>query len=493
MAGGVRMLLWCEIHSWNINKGTKQIGRELDEGGVYKTVSSTKLKQRNLLKRSWQYTTMGAAMSSEEPVRTTPRHLVFDVLSYNVLSQSIMEDHPELYMAHDPRALNWDYRSQLLMKEFKKFNADIMCLQEVQKSHLESFYSKLADLGYTGIYKQRTGNKVDGVAIYYKNNVFDMLDYTTVEFYQPGIELLNRDNVGLVAKLAPKIKPQERIVVATTHLLFNPRRHDIKLAQTQILLAEVERFAFKGFDSSTGVAQYWPVILTGDLNLEPHSGVYQLLTTGSFQYEGLNQKTLSPGYGRNMSKHLLPRDLQITDTCQHWNVLKQRRVKMLDHKTERSLLKIYNSDYESNNNPTCEASVEESWVNTLCTPEETDNSNAAVSSKEATLYNMSENGFSTGRLSHNLNLKSVYVHDPERWYDNSQVTTYQGRWVVVDYIFYSSLWEQYLQQKAKDNLKLLARYRFLSEEEAEAIGPIPNLRSPSDHYPLCAKFALLLI
>jgi protein angel len=36
-------------------------------------------------------------------------------------------------------------------------------------------------------------------------------------------------------------------VVATTHLLYNPKRHDVKLAQMQILLAEVERIAFKDF------------------------------------------------------------------------------------------------------------------------------------------------------------------------------------------------------------------------------------------------------
>jgi len=101
--------------------------------------------------------------------------------------------------------------------------------------------------GYASIYKQRTGNNVDGIAIYYKRDVFELVDHTSVEYYQPGVSILDRHNVGLVAKLAIRANPSRYLVVATTHLLYNPRRHDVKLAQMQILLAEVERFAFKDF------------------------------------------------------------------------------------------------------------------------------------------------------------------------------------------------------------------------------------------------------
>lgn len=101
--------------------------------------------------------------------------------------------------------------------------------------------------GYASIYKQRTGNNVDGIAIYYKRDVFELVDHTTVEYFQPGVSVLDRHNVGLVAKLAVRANPSRYLVVATTHLLYNPRRHDVKLAQMQVLLAEVERFAFKGF------------------------------------------------------------------------------------------------------------------------------------------------------------------------------------------------------------------------------------------------------
>ena len=44
--------------------------------------------------------------------------------------------------------------------------------------------------------------------------------------------------------------------------------------------------------------------------------------------------------------------------------------------------------------------------------------------------------YATGQLTHNLNLCSVYQHGDKDNYPESEVTTHQGSWVTVDYIFY---------------------------------------------------------
>ena len=49
-----------------------------------------------------------------------------------------------------------------------------------------------------------------------------------------------------------------RLCVATTHLLFNPKRGDIKLAQLAVLLAELDRFTRKGIEPGTGMPLYHP-------------------------------------------------------------------------------------------------------------------------------------------------------------------------------------------------------------------------------------------
>lgn len=105
--------------------------------------------------------------------------------------------------------------------------------------------SEFCFVGYDGLFKQRTGVRTDGCAVYYKSSLFNLLEYTTVEFNQSNIPVLNRDNVAIIAKFSSKQNPQNEFIVATTHLLYNPRREDVRLAQTQVLLSEIDRISFK--------------------------------------------------------------------------------------------------------------------------------------------------------------------------------------------------------------------------------------------------------
>lgn len=84
-------------------------------------------------------------------------------------------------------------------------------------------------LGYHCEYKMRTGRKPDGCAICFKHSKFSLLSVNPVEFYRRDVPLLDRDNVGLVLLLQPKIPSaaSPAICVANTHLLYNPRRGDI--------------------------------------------------------------------------------------------------------------------------------------------------------------------------------------------------------------------------------------------------------------------------
>lgn len=106
--------------------------------------------------------------------------------------------------------------------------------------------------------------------------------------------------------------------MATTHLLYNPRRQDVRLAQVQVLLAELDRIAYEDEN------RYAPVILTGDFNLKPYSAPYKLLTRGSLNYEHLQARTLEGSDGNAVErsgKQLLPQNLGITDDCQHAHVV----------------------------------------------------------------------------------------------------------------------------------------------------------------------------
>jgi len=75
------------------------------------------------------------------------------------------------------------------------------------------------------VFKKRTREKPDGCAIFWKNEIFALEAKLGVDYYQPHVKLLDRDNIGLMVKLRSRLGRRPKIVVGTTHLLYNPRRN----------------------------------------------------------------------------------------------------------------------------------------------------------------------------------------------------------------------------------------------------------------------------
>lgn len=130
-------------------------------------------------------------------------------------------------------------------------------------------------------------------------------------------QILNRCNVAVIAKLALKANPKVQFVVSTTHLLFNPRRHDIRLAQVQLLLAELDRIAHNYETQSTDKSI--PIILTGDFNLQQDSQPYRLLVGETVNIANVFKSVFQ------VKGTLLPMELGITDNCQHYHVVAKNR------------------------------------------------------------------------------------------------------------------------------------------------------------------------
>lgn len=394
------------------------------------------------------------------------QQLPLRLLSYNVLAQDLLESHRYLYSQCKEEHLIWETRWKRILEEITSAAPDVICLQEVQEDHFEPFFkTELTKLGYEGLYKKRTGARVDGVALWYRSSLLQVEVWSAVEFNIPGEPYLNRDNVAIVAKLVPKVPGWQNraIVVATTHLLYNTNRHDVKLAQTQLLLAECESLAYRSDASRFGDPQYWPVIITGDFNLLPYSGVYKFLTEGRLEYEGLCAKTLkvkNPGEaGQRLGKQLISPERNITDNCQYLHEMLAR----LQSATG--------------------VPVQECLAPTLDTTLQNIFSKYPAAAEHQCITDLK---FGTGTLSHPLKLRSVYSHGKPKS-DTAEATTNQNGWCSVDYIFYSVSNDR----KTEGNLKLGARYRLFTCKEAKIVGPIPNNEHPSDHYPLMAHFFLV--
>jgi len=62
-----------------------------------------------------------------------------------------------------------------------------------------------------------------------------------------------------VLRLSPRKNEGENLIVSTTHILYNKKRHDVKLAQVHLLLAEIERVSFKGLQK---LVFFVPILLS---------------------------------------------------------------------------------------------------------------------------------------------------------------------------------------------------------------------------------------
>mmetsp|Transcript_43214 Transcript_43214/g.105761 ORF Transcript_43214/g.105761 Transcript_43214/m.105761 type:complete len:582 (+) Transcript_43214:94-1839(+) len=214
----------------------------------------------------------------------------FKVLSYNCLADIYAT--PQVYPYTAAWALAWNYRKRNLLREIIGYKADILALQEIQADHYKEWFEpEMRALGYEGVYKQKTresmgqDGKMDGCAILYKRSRFSLVEKHALEFNHvamsrakhfkndKALQCLLKDNVALVLVLevlqnGQSTGPNGRVCVATTHIYQNQGFPNVKIWQVMTLVRELEKFT---------VPRQLPLVLTGDLNSQTDSAVYEFL------------------------------------------------------------------------------------------------------------------------------------------------------------------------------------------------------------------------
>ncbi|KAI5700627.1 hypothetical protein M8J75_001336 [Diaphorina citri] len=362
------------------------------------------------------------------------------ILSYNILAQTLLERHTELYTGSNQMYLNWKFRKQLLYQELRDSNADFFCLQEVEETILGDLAKYLETYGYKYLYKKRTSFNVDGCAIFYMEKKFSLCSYSCLEYFKPNVKQLDRHNVGIVATFCVSNTNKE-LVVATTHILFNQRRHDIKLMQIQMLLTEVDRQAFISENN------FRPVVITGDFNFNETSPVYKFITEGHLDLNCVDKRSLLPLDEDDTRYHLNARDmlppaLGITD--------KSSYVKEFEKRNHLNRLYLRNEEL-----------VEEGTNQII------------------------ENMFLSKQLSHSLDLHNVFETEC-----GQVASTYHDDWVFVDFIFYNR--DNKCPIQCENKLQLVSYKPLPTPEQCEEyICSMPNEFCPSDHLPVVATFLIL--
>lgn len=314
----------------------------------------------------------------------------------------------------------------------------IFCLQEVNAEHYEYFFKpEIEKMGYDSLFKKRTNEKQDGCATFWKKSVFRMMDHKLIEFNRVSDDSsLDRDNIAIIVLLESiNEKFRNRLCVANTHLLYNPRRGDIKLAQLMILLAEIESISRNN--------ERDPILICGDFNAVPFSDFYNFLDKGRLEVDNVESRTLSGQDEQRNSLSLKPqlgRDfiskrLNITDECRFSN----------------------------------------------------DDSSTFVQDSGIIRHHL------------NLKSVYRHAIRNERGMRTMEATTSHNRTnQTVDYIFYTVSEKKRKKEHGKEymvsaegNLKLLSSLRLPTVEDMSDLGRLPNAFISSDHVLLMARFLLI--
>ncbi|KAK7113661.1 hypothetical protein V1264_012910 [Littorina saxatilis] len=230
------------------------------------------------------------------PTRTEPDG--FRVVSYNLLADiySDSEFAREVLFPHcPPYALDMDYRRQLLLKEITGYNADIICLQEVDRKVFENELLPSLDLlGYTGSLKVKGQQGCEGVAIFIHRDKFRIVSQEDVSLTEmmlsdPACSDL-RASVEKLPKLQAKMDERSTVLqtmvveslqqrgkylcLANTHLYFHPAASHVRLLQGATSVRHIEAVCRPYIQQGKSIA----VVFCGDFNSSPSQGIVQLMT-----------------------------------------------------------------------------------------------------------------------------------------------------------------------------------------------------------------------
>ena len=207
----------------------------------------------------------------------------FSVLSLNILAPSLIQ-REQFISLKQLWALEWNFRWNLIWQEIVSQNCDIIALQEVEEGIYHSILGPaLASIGYRGVYRKRTSPVMsDGEALFVREDSFEVVRMGHIDYERtdhPTLsDSLNRPNVAVWADLISlKAEGRPRLIAASTHLLFNPKRGDVKLAQAHTLLTELKNVGLSENESG----KLPPIIICGDFNITPGSGVYNYFCEGT--------------------------------------------------------------------------------------------------------------------------------------------------------------------------------------------------------------------
>lgn len=233
----------------------------------------------------------------------------FTVMSYNILANG---SRYALSKHHDYCPLlyrQWVYRWPLLQKELLEHRPSIICLQETTSSTYEqTIQPAMQAARYYGIQAKRSENYTSPLScsLFINQDVFAVINSYVYHYHQlieeyfiHQLKALNGADITFHAKMKTMSENlviahcQTRtdgsdVIVVCTHLHHDPANPEVKTMQAYLLIRAIIHFIRLYWEVSneetdmdlfTGI----PIVIAGDFNSLPTSGVYDLFTQGILQ------------------------------------------------------------------------------------------------------------------------------------------------------------------------------------------------------------------
>ena len=136
------------------------------------------------------------------------------------------------------------YRSPRIVSEIEQVNPDIVALQECDHDLFSDYYKpNLEELGYECVYQSVTSNRIVTSIIAFKKNVFIKEKWNHMDLNEDLVILddsFQKHKEAIMVLLKHK-KTGKQVLVANTHLFWNPDFEYVKYGQMGKILNYIEK------------------------------------------------------------------------------------------------------------------------------------------------------------------------------------------------------------------------------------------------------------
>eukprot|EP00656_Telonema_subtile_P058335 TRINITY_DN9854_c0_g1_i4.p1 TRINITY_DN9854_c0_g1~~TRINITY_DN9854_c0_g1_i4.p1 ORF type:complete len:380 (+),score=103.24 TRINITY_DN9854_c0_g1_i4:147-1286(+) len=215
-----------------LRKQTTLMAEACEQKGVEMVASTLSLWKEAVCESSTQaYYQAGASVRRWKSCAGTQRQpgsLSLRVVQYNVLADVYAK--PDWFPYCNPAYLGWDYRKANLMMELIAMDADILCLQEVDR-YGDFFLPELRCRGYRGVFAKRPHKqKRDGCAVFYKHARLKKKEDHSIQLNDLVRRGGNRFATNNVAQLLSfEVDGADLLYVLNVHLYHSPEAVDVKV------------------------------------------------------------------------------------------------------------------------------------------------------------------------------------------------------------------------------------------------------------------------